>query len=129
MAQDHRGLLRLGERLQVSWDIEDLPMRALIPSLTIQPLLENAIYHGIEQLPDGGEVSVTGKRDGADLVISMSNPVVSGSERSKQGNRMAMSNIRQRFELAYGNRATVAVADEEDRYTVSLRFPHEEKET
>ena len=121
--------LRLGDRLRVRWDISGLPMRALIPSLTIQPLLENAIYHGIELLPDGGEVAVTGKRDGNDLVISMSNPVASDSERSKQGNRMAMSNIRQRFELAYGNRATVAVSDDEDRYTVSLRFPCEENET
>jgi two-component system sensor histidine kinase AlgZ len=51
--------LRLGDRLRVRWDVADLPMRALIPSLTIQPLLENAIYHGIELLPDGGEVSVT----------------------------------------------------------------------
>ena len=121
--------LRLGDRLRVRWDISGLPMRALIPSLTIQPLLENAIYHGIELLPDGGEVAVTGKRDGNDLVISMSNPVASESERSKQGNRMAMSNIRQRFELAYGNRASVAVSDDEDRYTVSLRFPCEESET
>lgn len=121
--------LRLGDRLQVRWDISGLPMRALIPSLTIQPLLENAIYHGIELLPDGGEVVVTGKQDGNDLVVSMSNPVASDSERSKQGNRMAMSNIRQRFELAYGSRATVAVSDDEDRYTVSLRFPHEESET
>ncbi len=45
-------------------------MRALIPSLTIQPLLENAIYHGIEQLPDGGEVTVSGRRDGKELLIS-----------------------------------------------------------
>jgi two-component system sensor histidine kinase AlgZ len=119
----------VGDRLQVRWDISGLPMRALIPSLTIQPLLENAIYHGIELLPDGGEVVVTGKQDGNDLVVSMSNPVASDSERSKQGNRMAMSNIRQRFELAYGSRATVAVSDDEDRYTVSLRFPHEESET
>ena len=121
--------LRLGDRLQVRWDIAGLPMRALIPSLTIQPLLENAIYHGIELLPGGGEVVVTGKQDGNDLVISMSNPVASDSERSKQGNRMAMRNIRQRFELAYGSRAAVAVADDEHRYTVSLRFPHEEDET
>ena len=117
--------LRLGDRLRVRWDIDDLPMRALIPSLTIQPLLENAIYHGIEQLPDGGEVSVTGRLDGKELLISMSNPVVTGSRSSKHGNKMAMSNIRQRFELAYGNRASVSVSDESDRYTVSLRFPLE----
>jgi two-component system sensor histidine kinase AlgZ len=120
--------LRLGDRLRVRWDVADLPMRALIPSLTIQPLLENAIYHGIELLPDGGEVSVTGKRDGKDLVISMSNPVASDTERSKRGNKMAMSNIRQRFELAYGNRAAVEISDESDRFTVSLRFPLEEGE-
>jgi two-component system sensor histidine kinase AlgZ len=120
--------LRLGDRLQVRWDVEDLPMRALIPSLTIQPLLENAIYHGIELLPDGGEVTVRGKRDGKDLVISMSNPVATGTERSKHGNKMAMSNIRQRFELAYGNRAAVDVSDDIDRFTVSLRFPLEQDE-
>ncbi|NCF24924.1 MAG: sensor histidine kinase [Gammaproteobacteria bacterium] len=120
--------LRLGDRLRVRWDVQDLPMRALIPSLTIQPLLENAIYHGIELLPEGGDVTVTGKRDGSDLVIAMSNPVASGTERSKGGNKMAMNNIRQRFELAYGNRASVEVSDERDRFTVSLRFPLEERE-
>ncbi len=120
--------LRLGDRLRVRWDVADMPMRALIPSLTIQPLLENAIYHGIELLPDGGEVAVTGKRDGNDLVISMSNPVATGTERSKHGNKMAMNNIRQRFELAYGNRAAVEISDENDRFTVSLRFPLEEGE-
>ena len=54
--------LRLGDRLSVRWDVAELPMRARIPSLTIQPLLENAIYHGIELLPDGGEVVVSGKK-------------------------------------------------------------------
>ncbi len=104
-------------------------MRALIPSLTIQPLLENAIYHGIEQLPDGGEVSVTGRREGKELFISMSNPVAPGTARSTHGNKMAMSNIRQRFELAYGTRGSVSVSDENARYTVSLRFPFEEART
>jgi two-component system sensor histidine kinase AlgZ len=118
--------LRLGDRLKVRWDVGELPMRALIPSLTIQPLLENAIYHGIEQLPDGGEVSVTGRREGKELFISMSNPVAPGTARSTHGNKMAMSNIRQRFELAYGSRGSVTVSDENARYTVSLRFPFEE---
>ena len=118
--------LRLGDRLSVRWDVADLPMRALIPSLTIQPLLENAIYHGIELLPDGGEVIVTGIRDGEFLVITISNPVAPGIKRSKDGNKMAMSNIRQRFELAYDNRATVDVADTDTKFTVTLRFPYDE---
>ena len=118
--------LRLGDRLRVRWDVAELPMRALIPSLTIQPLLENAIYHGIELLPDGGEVVVSGKRDGKDLIITMSNPVATGIERSKRGNKMAMNNIRQRFELAYGNRAIVNVDDSTDTFAVSLQFPCDE---
>ena len=119
--------LRLGDRLSVRWDVADLPMRALIPSLTIQPLLENAIYHGIELLPNGGEVKVQGGRDGKYLFISMSNPVATDQKRSQDGNKMALANIRQRFELAYHGRATVDVGDEAGTYTVRLRFPYEER--
>jgi two-component system sensor histidine kinase AlgZ len=118
--------LRLGERLRTRWDIGDLPMRARIPSLTIQPLVENAIYHGIELLPDGGEVSVTGKREGRQLEITVSNPVASARAEGKQGHKMAMSNIRQRFELAYGSRATVDVSEGDNNYRVTLRFPLDE---
>ena len=118
--------LRLGDRLNVRWDVADLPMRALIPSLTIQPLLENAIYHGIELLPDGGDVVVSGKRDDQYLEISISNPVAAGETRSKDGNKMALANIRQRFELAYGSRATVDMVSGDDAYVVKLRFPCDE---
>ena len=118
--------LRLGDRLTVRWNVGDLPMRALIPSLIIQPLLENAIYHGIELLPDGGEVTVAGKRDDDFLEISISNPVAEGEKRATSGNQMALANIRQRFELAYGHRASVEVEDGGSEYAVRLRFPHDE---
>jgi two-component system sensor histidine kinase AlgZ len=118
--------LRLGDRLKVRWDTDELPMHAHIPSLTIQPILENAINHGIELLPDGGEVLVTGTRDGHYLQIAVSNPVTPGKARSEDGNKMAMANIRQRFELAYGTRASVSVDDSNERYTVTLRFPIDE---
>lgn len=118
--------LRLGERLKVRWDVAELPMRALIPSLTIQPLLENAIYHGIELLPEGGQVVVSGKREDRHITISISNPVAHGKRRAKDGNKMAMANIRQRFELAYGKRATVEIEDGETEYAVKLRFPLDE---
>jgi two-component system sensor histidine kinase AlgZ len=118
--------LRLGERLNVRWDIGDLPMRAKIPSLTIQPLIENAIYHGIELLPDGGDVVVTGKRDGKFLTIAVTNPVAPGKARDKDGNKMALANIRQRFDLAYGSRADVTVEHGGDTYSVTLRFPVDE---
>ena len=119
--------LRLGDRLNIRWHIEDLPMRARIPSLTIQPLIENAIYHGIELLPEGGDVVVSGRRDGKYLQIEVTNPVAPGRSRSKDGNKMALANIRQRFELAYGNRATIDVDAQDDTYTVALRFPAEDE--
>ena len=67
--------LRLGERLQVHWDIDALPMNARVPSLIIQPLLENAVYHGIEMLPNGGRVSIEGRQIGDMLKIEVRNPV------------------------------------------------------
>jgi two-component system sensor histidine kinase AlgZ len=121
--------LRLGERLTVRWEVDELPRRALIPHLTIQPLLENAIYHGIELLPDGGEVTVSGSRHAGHLEISISNPVARSGRRPERGHQMALDNIRQRFELAYGQRARVDVDEANDRFTVRLRFPCEEAET
>ena len=120
--------LRLGDRLRVRWDVADLPMRAQIPSLTIQPLLENAIYHGIELLPDGGEVNVSGRVSGDAIEIEMSNPIARDEKRRTSGNKMALQNIRQRFELAYGSKATVDVQETEDSYSVRIVFPCNESD-
>lgn len=118
--------LRLRERLNVRWNVGELPMRALIPSLTIQPLLENAIYHGIELLPDGGEVTINGARKDSELQIEIRNPVPAGPSESRGGNRMALDNIRQRFDLAYGPKAAVVVDEAENTFSVKLSFPYEE---
>jgi two-component system sensor histidine kinase AlgZ len=118
--------LRLGERLKLRWDIGELPLQAYIPSLTIQPLIENAIYHGVELLPDGGEVLVSGRREGKFLHIKVSNPVAPGKSSKKTGNKMAIANIRQRFDLAYGSRATIDIDSSGDTYTVTLQFPVDE---
>jgi two-component system sensor histidine kinase AlgZ len=120
--------LRLGDRLRVRWDIDQLPMCSLIPSLTIQPLLENAIYHGIELLPEGGEVVISGRRDGDMMSISVANPVVALSHRKKSGNKIALKNIRQRFEIAYGGKAKVSTDDSGRHFAVNLTFPCEEPE-
>jgi two-component system sensor histidine kinase AlgZ len=118
--------LRLGDRLAVRWDIDGLPMRTQMPSLTIQPLLENAIYHGIELLPEGGEVKIKGSRTDSHLTISISNPVATDEKRATDGNQMAMANIQQRFELAYGSNGSVDIDDTGDQFTVTLRFPLDE---
>jgi len=118
--------LRLGDRLNVRWEVDDLPMNALLPNLTIQPLIENAIYHGVESVPDGGEVVVTGRKLGDRLAIEIRNPVEKGAKRLREGNRMALSNIRQRFELAYGTRADVDIHEGDNCFSIRLEFPFDE---
>ncbi|MEO1575467.1 MAG: histidine kinase, partial [Pseudomonadota bacterium] len=94
--------LRLGDRLNVIWDIDDLPLRALVPGLCIQPLLENAIYHGIENLPDGGTITISGQDYGKGFDIDIRNPLPPPSRvKPSSGNQIALKNIRQRLELAY----------------------------
>jgi two-component system sensor histidine kinase AlgZ len=89
-------------------------------------LLENAIYHGVELLPEGGKIIVCGRRDGNFLVISISNPKAANKSRTTDGNKMALANIRQRFELAYRNRGSVDIEDTDTSYSVTLRFPIDE---
>ena len=119
--------LRLGERLHVDWDIEDLPQRARVPGLTLQPLLENAILHGIERLPDGGTVRISGRLIGDEIEISLSNPVAPTSDDGgHQGNKMAMANIRERLELAFAGRGLLEQRQTDLQYDVVLRFPYTE---
>ena len=116
--------LRLGDRLRVVWRVGELPPRALVPSLLLQPLLENAIGHGIEQLPEGGVVQVTGRTDEQGFVaIEVSNPRPSGARSSRAGHGIALDNIRQRLELAFPGRASLEVEDSAESYCVRLRFP------
>ena len=117
--------LRLGERLEVRWSIDDLPPRALIPSLTLQPLLENAIYHGIEPRPEGGTIAVTGELSGGQITIVVRNPAAD-LEPTREGNRLALANIRERLALLYQGRALVKAGRFDDEYIVTLRFPHVE---
>lgn len=119
--------LRLGERLNVRWQMDELPREALIPSLTLQPLLENAIYHGIEQLPDGGEIAIIGSLKRDRLSIKIHNPRPR-HERRSTGHRMALENIRQRFQLAYSGTAVVDIDESEDAYCVTLSFPFETRD-
>ncbi|HTW39138.1 MAG TPA: sensor histidine kinase [Steroidobacteraceae bacterium] len=117
--------LRLGERLEVSWKLGNLPLAALVPSLTLQPLLENAIYHGIEPRPQGGVVTVTGELSGGLITLVVRNPAAE-AESGREGNRLALANVRERLALMYGERALVKAGRFDSEYVVTLRFPHVE---
>ena len=119
--------LRLGERLKVRWAVSELPMRAFVPGLTVQPLLENAIYHGIEPLDRGGTVTVEGRLVDGNIEIVVTNPVSPNrATDDRRGNRLALENIRQRLDLAYGDKGSVEVTAQPDCYRVTIHFPHEE---
>ncbi len=118
--------LRLGDRLKVSWQIDELPLRALVPGLCLQPLLENAIYHGIEMLPDGGEIQVIGRKLGNRVSLEVRNPLTPGAQPKPGGNRIALENIRQRMELAYSEKAGLTIDQGPDYFSVKLEFPYTE---
>ena len=116
--------LRLGDRLRVEWLVAELPMRSQVPSLIVQPLLENAIYHGIEPLPEGGTVTVAGQRQGDDLELSVTNPYTRNpGDSARSGNKIALANVGERLRLAFGIRGSVAVEQTDTRFIVRLRFP------
>ena len=99
-------------------------MRAQVPGLLMQPLLENAIYHGIEPRPEGGIVTVSGALDDGIITLTVRNPLPAAGDAAHSGNRIALDNIRERLELIHPGRSTVEAQRVGDEYIVQLRFPH-----
>lgn len=116
---------RIGSRMTQQWDTDSLPHDAKLPVLTIQPLVENAVYHGIGPLAAGGVVSIKGWREEGDLLIEITNPVPD-FERSNRhaGNSMAVNNIRQRLQTTFDERASMNIKKTDNEYCVTLRFPY-----
>jgi two-component system sensor histidine kinase AlgZ len=115
--------LRLGERLKVSWRIDGMPADALVPPLVLQPLVENAVYHGVEPSDAGGEIEIdVGIVDGQ-LVMSLRNPFPGGGRHSS-GNRMAIVNIRERLQLHFDAEATMRSEVRDGTYRVTIRMPY-----
>ena len=122
--------LRLGERLSLRWETGELPQDALLPALTLQPLLENAIYHGIEPLASGGEIVISGTLRQTTIHVSISNPLGVEAAGRLTGNRMALDNVRQRLQAFYGERGELAVENVSPQlHIVHLRFPYLHKES
>jgi len=120
---------RLGERLSVRWDLDDLPGDAMMPSLTIQPLLENAIYHGVERFTEAATVQVSGRREQDMLYITVTNPTPPAADAGRPGNQMALDNIRERLALTFGARAALTVEEPAGEFRVTLAFPYQARPT
>ena len=117
--------VRFGARLRLEERIDEGSAHCLVPSLLLQPLMENAVNHGIANLPEGGLVSLEAKRADGRLSIVTENSF-DPEVRPSRGNGVGLANVRRRLEAAYGSRANVSVRVGGDRYRVELVLPAEE---
>ncbi|CAG1008062.1 two-component system, LytTR family, sensor histidine kinase AlgZ [Burkholderiales bacterium] len=125
LCREYLGLeeLRLGERLQVEWHIEKMPGDALVPQLLLQPLLENAVYHGIEPSSEPGVVSINIFDRRGEVHAILRNPYRrEGSHHA--GNKMALENIRERLALHFDAEASLAAQIVGDCYQVHIILPY-----
>lgn len=118
--------LRLGERMQVTWDMENCPPDPLVPPLLLQPLLENAVYHGIEPSSMPGDIDVRIERVDDRVRIELSNPLVATqtTQTTRRGHQMALTNIRERLLLFFGLEAVMATGVRDGRFRVFIEFPY-----
>ena len=116
--------LRLGERLVIDWNVKSMPGDALVPPLVLQPLLENAVYHGIEPLTEQGVLSINIFLSRDEVHAILKNPYVANGSRQKTGNKMALENIRERLALHFDAEASLESRINRDTYEVHIRMPY-----
>lgn len=118
--------LRLGSRLEVDWQLEALPENVTVPALLLQPLLENAVFHGVEPLPEGGRIVVQVSRAEQQLHIRIDNPLPERPPTSaNRSNRMALNNIRHRLNAHYGSAARLSENVNDGRFSLIITYPLE----
>ena len=112
---------RLGPRLQVEWVLPDSVPMLTLPALILQPLLENAIYHGIQPLRSGGLIRITLIRQASHWLLAVSNS--KGAESDHKGNGIALANIRARLQVMYTDAARLETRAQDDQYEARLIIP------
>ena len=121
--------LRLGERLKVMWQVPRILPSLQMPALMLQPLVENAIYHGIEPIREGGVIDVIIDVEEEQVRISINNPVPQQiQEGRRKGNQIALSNIKQRLALSYGENSSMQISHTDQQHAVVLLIPLDQQE-
>ncbi len=120
--------LRLGERLQIEWHIDKMPADAMIPPLILQPLLENAVYHGIEPLTEPGVVSINIYATREEVHAVLKNPYPQAGDRHT-GNNMALGNIRERLQLHFDSEASLTSRATDNVYQVHIIMPYRKEKS
>ena len=119
---------RLGDRLQVEWHLGELSQSLTIPPFTLQPLVENAVYHGIQRLEQGGMIRIYLSANQQTVQIFVENPMPY-KEAISTGNQIALSNIRSRLEMLFGNKASLTTEITEQSgtkwFSVRICYPND----
>ncbi|NOY16478.1 MAG: sensor histidine kinase [Gammaproteobacteria bacterium] len=116
--------LRLGDRLGVHWHLKSIPKDCFVPSLILQPLLENAVYHGIEPSFGGGVIDIDMRSDMRRVQILIRNPLPDdGERRHRKGNQIAMDNIKERLIRHFGEAASLSSSRRNDVHLTKIIFP------
>jgi len=118
--------LRLGERLQIIWELDAAPVDALLPPLVLQPLLENAVHHGVEPGTGPGQVLVRIERRGDRVIARIENPYIE-EQQKRAGNRMALENIRERLLLFFDAEARIRTTTDKARYRIEIEMRYRTK--
>ncbi len=116
--------VRFGQRLRMEEKIAEEARSCLIPALLLQPLLENAVSHGIASMADGGMIRLEAQLQDARLLIVVENDRDEEAP-SRRRNGVGLKNVRSRLEARYGKDATFRADAEEDKFRVSMSFPAE----
>ena len=118
--------IRFGDRLEVRWEIKE-EGSAPLPPLLLQPLVENAIKHGIASLPEGGTLLIRSEREGPRVAITVENPADPDVE-PPQGLGMGLRQVKERLLGRFGSRAAFGTESAPGLYRVRLLIPFEEEE-
>jgi signal transduction histidine kinase len=114
--------VRFGDRLRVRWAVADGAASCELPPLLLQPLVENAVTHGIAHLLDGGEITIRAEKRGTRLYLGVANPC-DPDRPKRRGAGVGLDNVRRRLETAFGADAAARSAEEEGAFTVELVMP------
>ncbi|WP_425526995.1 sensor histidine kinase, partial [Xanthomonas vasicola] len=115
--------MRLGRRLSIDWQIPAALPDVQIPTLSIQPLVENAVFHGIEPSIDGGCVSLKVTLEGERVKIEITNPLPSSQENTRRGHQLGLAAVEARLETFGSGHAFLTTQRAEGTFISTLDLP------
>ncbi len=114
---------RLGAKLSFEWQTETIPQSMPFPPLLLQPIIENAVYHGVQNRKDGGHILIKGVSTKHHVQLEITNPLPNSTATVHKGNSLALRNIKQRLEVLYQGRANLNYHQSQDTFYCMVKVP------